>query len=508
MDDKKKNLYIPVLFSLAVTLGMVAGYKLHSNMPLSKVFYPASENTSIFEVLQLVRQHYVDTVNLDTVEQQAVQGVLQSLDPHSAYISAEEINEINEDLEGQFQGIGIGFDIFNDTVHVLSVIKDGPASVGGLLVGDKIISVNDRKVTPISDADQFKKQVKGPAGTNISITCIRNNSSFTKVLKRGNIPITSIDAAYMIDKEKGYVRLNRFSGNTYREFMEAIGDLKKSGMKTLILDLRDNGGGILEQSVDIIDEFIGGDRMLVYTEGLHNPRKEYRSKRQGALENEKIVVLINEGSASASEIIAGALQDLERATIVGRKSFGKGLVQEQYYLSDGGALRLTTARYYTPLGRSIQKPYRNDGNKIKKEKQYKTSSGKILLGSGGISPDISVPMETNHFDSSIHLLYRKNILESFAYRQYLEDRNKIEAYVSLREFNRGYQVTETMISKMLLFAREQHADVQQLSPQAKIHVQNRIKAMIARLKWSENGYFEVLNNGDQLFQKAVDILNQ
>lgn len=526
--NKKTNATLPLLFSIAVAIGMLIGYKLHSNMPMTKSFFSSKQKNNLDEVLDIIHKRYVDSIASDSINQIAIETVLSSLDPHSNFIPFADLQEMNEDLEGRFEGIGIEFNIFDDTVHVLSVMKNGPAENARLEVGDRIISVNDSSAVGLINSDQFRKWVKGPGGTPVNLELVRDGSKKFQQVIRGSIPITSIDAHYMIDKEAGYIRLNRFSGNTYKEFMQAMENLKSLGLKKLILDLRDNGGGILEESVDIADEFISGDKLIVYTEGVHNPKKEYRAKRPGIFEEGEVIILMNEGSASASEVLAGALQDHDRAQIVGRRSFGKGLVQEQFSLSDGSALRLTTARYYTPLGRSIQKSYeagteayhmealtRMHGNPAKKEadslyasraKSYKTPKGKILYDGGGIMPDVTIDRDPVLYDSTLSQLFTDNLLGNFAYRRYIADKGKIKQFKTHEAFLEKFDSESRLIPELFQFGKESGRQLKPLSKSGKAYIANRIKAQIARIAWDESAFFYILNSEDLVFQEAIRLL--
>jgi carboxyl-terminal processing protease len=329
-------------------------------------------------------------------------------------------------------------------------------------------------------------------------------------------------------QENGYIRLNRFSSNTYKEFLESLEKLKASGMKSLVLDLRDNGGGILEEAIDIIDEFIGGEKLIVYTEGVNSPKKEYKAKRSGLFESGKLVVLINEGSASASEVIAGALQDHERATIVGRRSFGKGLVQEQYALSDGSALRLTIARYFTPLGRSIQKPYdegndayemevmnrfhkdglKNTDSSNYQRKPVKTANGKTLYGGGGITPDLAVDIDPLLFDTGYNRIYINNIIGNFAYRYFMANKNSIFTYKNAAAYSNQLNLDDKVLVQMVDFAQKQGVKILLSSPASKDRAKTTIKAMVARLAWNESAYFHVLNQKDETFIRAMEAIRK
>lgn len=529
MSNKKINTTLPILFSIAVILGMFVGYKLHSNMPMTKSFFSSSGNNRLNEVIQLVKKRYVDQVNVDSIADNAISGVLESLDPHSVFIPANHLMEINENLEGHFEGIGVEFNIFDDTVNVLSVMQNGPAEKSGILIGDKILMVNDSNAIGLNSTEKFKSWVKGPGGTPVSLKLLREQKITTVEVTRGKIPIKSLDASFMLDKKNGYIRLNRFSANTYAEFIEALEKLKNQGMQSLVLDLRDNGGGILEEAIDIIDEFIGDNKMIVYTQGINNPKKEYKAKRPGIFEAGKLVVLMNESSASASEVIAGAIQDYERGVIIGRRSFGKGLVQEQFYLSDGSALRLTTARYYTPLGRSIQKPYSEgvaeyemelikrlhqqkdslpDTSKKINREVYKTASGKVLYGGGGITPDEEIPVDPLIFDTIINKLYMNNAIGNFSYRYYMLNRKDLSNFKNLDEFIINYKLPDGIVSELIKFTSNKELQGITLSKASSEFVKSRIKAILARIQWNESAYYQVLNTQDEYVLKAINFLNK
>lgn len=508
MNNNKLNTAIPFLFSIAVVLGMFIGYKLHSNMPTASGLTSSTRPNSLQEVIQLVQQRYVDKIDIDSTAKEAINDLLKTLDPHSIYIPIEDMMEVNEDMEGQFYGVGIEFNVFNDTVHVLAIVKEGPAEKAGIQVGDKILKVNDSIATGKQiSSDQFKKWVKGPLGTEVSLKLLRNQQQIEKKLIRGSIPLTSVDAAYIIENKIGYLRLNRFSGNTYQEFMDAMQQLKEQGMESLILDLRDNGGGILEESVDILDEFIGGDQLLVYTMGNNHPKKEYKAKRRGIFETGKMTVLINEGSASASEIIAGALQDLKRATIIGRRSFGKGLVQEQYTLSDGSVLRLTTARYYTPLGRSIQKPYDKDHHKYQMEVLTRVQHTGKDSSLGGIIPDQKVAIEAIWLDTSLNKLYEKNTIGNFSYRYYIAHRAEIDKFSTINDFEKDFQPDLSIINELEQFAAANQVSLK-INTTTLAFTKQRIKALIARIAFGENGYYYVLNKNEEVINTAKLVLNK
>ncbi|MGE5107309.1 MAG: S41 family peptidase, partial [Sphingobacteriales bacterium] len=444
MNNKKIQVWLPLLFSLVMILGMFFGYKLRDNMGFNrKGFFASEKNTPLQEIINLINARYVDSVGIDTLGTKAINEILSELDPHSIYIPAEDLKTVNEELDGNFEGIGVEFDIFNDTVNVLNVMPGGPSEKAGIQIGDLIIKINDSLIAGVNiTSDRMKKMLRGEAGTKVSTTLMRGREEKKIVIERGIIPLTTVDAAYIIQPAVGYIKLNKFSRKSYEEFMEALEKLQKQGMKKLILDLRGNGGGILEDAVQIADEFLDDNKLIVYTKGAHTDKVDYTAKRPGLFEEGKAAILIDEFSASASEVLAGALQDWDRATIIGRRSFGKGLVQEPYSLSDGSQLRLTIARYYTPIGRNIQKPYNKgiktyseevynryhngeliaaDSNKISNGKSYKTKGGRIVYGGGGIMPDMFVSYDTANLSKVVLSLYDKRTLYGFIYRYFVQN---------------------------------------------------------------------------------------
>ncbi|HZE84768.1 MAG TPA: S41 family peptidase, partial [Puia sp.] len=356
---KKLQVWLPLLFAVVMILGMLIGFRLRGNIP-STAFFKTRKPAPVQEVMDLINLKYVDRVAMDSLGDDAVQGMLTHLDPHSVFIPAVDLSEVNEDLQGNFEGIGVEFQIFDDTVNVVNVLAGGPSDRAGMQVGDKFLKVDDSAVAGNGVTNEkIRKLLRGPGSSKVTITLLREKDHKTLQLavQRGTIPLPAVDVSYMIRKETGYIRINKFSETTHAEFARALQQLQTQGLQKLILDLRGNGGGILQESIEIADDFLDGDKLIVYTQGSRSPKVEYRCRRDGLFEKGKLVLLTDEGTASASEVLAGAVQDWDRATIIGRRTFGKGLVQEQYQLSDGSALRLTIARYYTPTGRSIQKPY-------------------------------------------------------------------------------------------------------------------------------------------------------
>lgn len=528
MNQRKLQVWIPLLLSLSMVIGIFIGYKLHGNLPAGNPLFGGGRQDVLREAMGLIRGRYVDNVNPDTLGHAAIERVLELLDPHSVFIPARELDEVNEDLAGRFQGIGVEFNIYDDTVHILTILPDGPSEKAGLRPGDRILKVGDSIVAGRGiTSEGIRSLLRGPDGTKVEVTILRDERERRKVsITRGYIPITSLDAGYMLDDSTGYIRLNRFSEDTYESFMERLEALQKQGMRALVLDLRENGGGILDEAVEIADEFLDGDKRIVYTEGAHVPRREYTCRRNGLFEQGRLVLLMDEGSASASEVLAGALQDWDRATIIGRRSFGKGLVQEQYSLSDGSALRLTVARYYTPLGRSIQKSYADGNEKYHDEifdryengklqqpdtivksgtRAYLTPRGKKLYGGGGITPDVFMPFDTTESAGIMGVLYERNTLDDFAYRYYIAHRKALDAFSSPMDFVRGFKVDDGVISAFERFAATDSIRMEGLTSTERVRLQHQIKSRLARQMWRTEGLFPVLNEEDPMIRAALGI---
>jgi carboxyl-terminal processing protease len=527
MNNKKVQVWFPILFAIVMIVGMALGYKLKENTTGSNFFKPLKSN-SLQEVLRLINAKYVDKINIDSLEGKAIEEVLKQLDPHSAYIPPVDLSQLNEEMKGSFEGIGVEFQFYNDSVHVMNVIPDGPAFKAGLLIGDCIITVNDSiSITDKNiEADKIRSLLKGPGGSLVKVEIIRNHQKISKTIKRGIIPLKSCDADFMLDSITGFIHLNRFAESTYIEFMMALERLQKQGMKKLVLDLRNNGGGLLSKAVAIADEFLDEDKLVVYTEGVKSPKYEYKCRKEGLFEKGDLVVLIDESSASASEVLAGALQDWDRATIVGRRSFGKGLVQDQYTLSNGAGLRLTIARYYTPLGRNIQKPYDNGQNAYNKEiidrlengelesidslkntgKVFTTSKGKKVYGGGGITPDYFVALDTSMYHSNLSKLYTKSTFSKFALSYYLQNNNYFKSFSTINKFYQTFSVSDTDISNLLTQARKDSLQILNFSEKEKIEIKQRLKNQIARFIWKSSGFYQSVSYTDDVIKKALEVI--
>lgn len=527
MERKKLDVWLPLLFSVTMALGILLGYRLRDAMPGGSPARAAGGSV-LREVMELVRNRYVDSVEPEVLSEEAIGSMLDMLDPHSSFIPARELAAVNEDLAGAFEGIGIEFNIFDDTVHVITVFPGGPSEKAGLQPGDRFLQVGDSVVAGRGiDGNGIRNLLRGPSGTQVPVTLLRDKNRITAAITRGQIPLHSLDAAYLLDASTGYIRISKFSETTYEEFMAALETLQKKGMQQLVLDLRDNGGGILEEAVEMADEFLAGDRRIVYTEGLHVPRKEYTCRRNGLFEKGRLVLLMDEGSASASEVLAGALQDWDRGTIIGRRSFGKGLVQEQYPLSDGSALRLTVARYYTPLGRSIQKPYHLGEDAYRHEvidryedasdslpappdttgqQVFVTAGGKRVFGGGGISPDIQLPIDRSLSDSLLARIVQRGTLSRFAYRYQTGHRQQLSAYAEPAAFYASFQVDASVRESFRVFALKDSIEISRLTAASEAQLSRLIKAHIARQLWRTQGWFEVMNREDPFILQAREVL--
>jgi carboxyl-terminal processing protease len=530
MNQKKLQVWLPIILSVALVTGMFFGYKLRDNMgSYGPSFFGKQKKTTLQEILEIVKAKYVDTVNVDSLGYFAIQNVLNQLDPHSVYIQADQLQSANEDLQGNFEGVGIEFDILNDTVTVFNLMPNGPAEKAGLQTGDQIISANDSIVSGVkADYKRIRKQFRGPKGSTVKVKLFRNSKVIELTIQRGVIPVKTIDAAYMLEPGVAFIRINKFAGTTYEEFMENLERLKKEGMTQLILDLRENGGGILDDAIQIADEFLDGSKEIVYTEGKSSPKQVYTARRPGMFEEGKLVVLIDEGSASASEVLTGALQDWDRATIIGRRSFGKGLVQEQFNLSDGSAVRLTISRYFTPIGRSIQKPYEK-GNLISYKdevlnrfsngevftsdsahhqgKAYKTKGGRIVYGNGGINPDVFVAIDSTErhlqkYNSETQNLVVSNVFHYFLLHkkelQQLKSPADLIRFVNDRPFN--WQPFHTSL--------QDSNKVHKFTPAVQKLVQSEMIGLLGRQLWRTEGYFKIMNLSDPMVARSLEVLKK
>jgi carboxyl-terminal processing protease len=531
---KKLQVWLPLLFAIVMIIGMLIGFRLRGNINPTG-FFKTRKSTPVQEVMDLIKMKYVDPVSMDTLGDNAIDGMLNHLDPHSIYIPAVDLSEVNEDLQGNFEGIGVEFQIFDDTVNVVSVLSGGPSEKAGLHVGDKFLKVGDSTVAGNGiNNDKIRKLLRGPGASKVTITLLRAMASSTPLqvtVTRGMIPLPAVDVAYMIDKQTGYIRINKFSETTHAEFAQAMMKLQAQGLQKLILDLRGNGGGILQESIEIADDFLDGDKLIVYTVGARSPKVEYRCRRDGLFEQGKLVLLTDEGTASASEVLAGALQDWDRATIIGRRTFGKGLVQEQYQLSDGSALRLTIARYFTPTGRSIQKPYDKGHDDYNEEVIKRFHDGEVLhgdtstrhagiayktlgkekrtvFGGGGITPDIFVSFDTTTLSRNITALYVEGTLSRFIYMYYIQHLPAFRSFKGPADFVAGFHDDDKLWTSLTAYAAKDTIDIRSIAGKDKELIQHRIRALLARQIWRTEGYYEVSNAYDPAVRKALDTIDK
>jgi carboxyl-terminal processing protease len=529
MANKKVQVWLPLLFSITMVAGMYLGYKMRDNMP-GKGFFYMQKKRPVQEVLDLVSNKYVDEVKTGELADTAIQAILSRLDPHSVFIGADEVDMVNEEMAGKFFGIGIEYEMYNDTLHVMAVVKDGPAAKAGVLPGDKFLKAGDSILSGAKlNARDIRRFLKGDRNTKVVVTILRNGAQQRFTITRDMIARSSVDASYMIDSNTGYIRLNKFSMSTYREFMQALDELHKNGLKKLILDLRGNGGGVLDQATAIADEFLEGDKLITYTEGAHNAKKDYRCQKVGVFEKEPLVILADEGTASASEVLLGALQDWDRATIIGRRSFGKGLVQEQYNLSNGSALRLTIARYYTPLGRSIQRSYANGQKSYYDEvmnrahnlntdvadtathdakSTFTTPKGKKLYGGGGISPDVFIKHDTTQYPavSAIFKLNTKGTINLFSANYYRQHKAQLDAFKTPAAFKKAFVLTDADWQVFSAAAVRDSVATANMSIAQKNYLIGQLRSAIAYQLWRSQGYFEVANDNDAEMKKAIEML--
>lgn len=536
-DEKPKNsVFLPLYFALALVIGIAGGYYLSFTTTLPGTNGKSQSGnvyTKITSLLEYIKLDYVDTINEKQLVEKTVTSMLQSLDPHSSYIPAADFAQVNETLEGNFEGIGIEFNIINDTIRVITPISGGPSEKLGIKAGDKVIKVDGKTVAgiKISNKEVFEK-LRGKEGSEVLVSVLRNGmKSFIDFkITRGEIPLYSIDISYMVKPGIGYMKISRFAATTYEEYLSAFNDLSKKGMKKLILDLRGNPGGFLKAAVDIADEFLMDGLQIVYTEGRSNPKKVYKATSRGSFENNPLVILIDEGSASASEIVAGATQDNDRATIIGRRSFGKGLVQDQRDLPDGSAVRLTVARYYTPTGRCIQKSYEHgteeyyqeeierysdgemisaDSNKLDKSKKFITPGGKIVYGGGGIMPDVFVSLDTAKYSHFVNKLFYTGLITEFGFAYTDNHRAELLKKYTADKFVSDFNLGDNGIAEFYALVQKKKIEIPDTEKaKSNANLKQLIKALIGRNLYDKDAYYPIINQTDNSLKKAIEILEK
>ena len=532
---KRILLFLPIILAVVLAGGIFIGKQM---APVGLVDLSAKRGLDVFsklnQVMRYIEEDYVDTVNLEKISESAIKELLQSLDPHSYYIPVEDYNAVNDPLEGNFDGIGVEFRITDDTIMIVNPLGGGPSEKLGIMAGDRIIKVDTTIVAGVGvDNQMVMKLLKGPKGTKVNVGVLRpgNKNVIDFTITRDEIPLYSVESAYLLDNVTGYIKISRFAKNTHEEFLEAVSNLQENGMENIIVDLRNNGGGFLTSATRLADEFLPTNKMIVYTEGKSRPKQEFYATSNGELEETPVVILINEGSASASEILAGAIQDNDRGFVIGRRSFGKGLVQEGIQWPDGSAIRLTVARYYTPTGRSIQKSYEEgldaynneayerfntgemqseDSVHFEDSLKYVTPGGKIVYGGGGIMPDVFIPVDTNGFSDYFGKLNYRGIFFQFSFE--FVDKNRKELlgrYTSAESFINRFNIDKKMISEFEKYAEEKGVEKDTAGLELSLTlIKNRIKATVGRNLFGEEVFYPVINELDTTIKEALSIINK
>lgn len=532
MSSQKPNRYVPLLLSLCIVIGILIGMFYTNQYSGNRLSIINTTSNKINDLLRIIDDHYVDTVNMTNLIEDAMPQILSDLDPHSVYIKAKDAEESMTDIKGSFSGIGVSFTIQEDTIHIINVIKGGPSEKVGLLAGDRIVTIDGEEfVGKEITSEESMKRLKGEKGTEVKLGIKRMGEKelldFTII--RGDIPIHSVEASYMITPELGYIKVTKFSETTYPEMLVALARLGQEGFKGLIIDLRGNGGGIMQTAIQMANIFLPKGKLIVYTEGRNSPREEYISDGRGAFAHLPLVVLIDESSASASEIFAGAIQDNDRGTVIGRRSFGKGLVQQPIEFRDGSILRLTIARYYTPSGRCIQKPYENGHNEeyendlmeryergeffsedsIHQEgPQFKTLLGRSVYGGGGIMPDIFIPEDTSDITSYYKEAVISGLIHQYAlkftdsHRKILEEKESVNDMII-------YLKQQNILADFAKFAQERglRRRALMLYQSRKLFERNIFGNIISNAKDTER-FYEYLNIDDRTVGRAIKILEE
>ncbi|WP_407652866.1 S41 family peptidase [Arcicella rigui] len=533
-NNQAHTVRMPIVIAITLVAGMLVGANFFGGQ--ARMNSVAKGYSKYREVLSLIETSYVDSVNTDSLVEFSIKKMLEKLDPHTSYFSTSEVAAARSQLESGFDGIGIEFNVFNDTVYVVNAMLGGPSDAVGIKSGDRLVSADGVSLTgqKVNSALIFSK-LRGPRGSEVTLEIVRKGEKGVKVftVTRDRIPSYSINASFMIDNQTGYIKVDRFTESTYDEFKSALSTLKSQGLKRLMLDLRGNPGGYKDRAEKMVDELLAGEKLIVYTDGKGTKYDSQTfTQNDGIFEKGAVIVLVDENSASAAEIVAGALQDNDRALIVGRRSFGKGLVQMPVTLHDGSELRLTISRYYTPSGRSIQKPYSlgkeeeyekdydqrlkggeffsSDSIKFNEKLKYKTVAGRIVYGGGGITPDVFVPRDTSYMTKYLTELFSKNIIREYALTYTNENIKSLEK-LSFKEFNKQFNVSDEMLSELQKVAQQAKVKATAKDYERSLaYLKGQIKALVARNVWQRkkakgynNEYYQILMAYDETFQKAL-----
>lgn len=528
------RMWTPLLFSLILIIGMTLGFNLRDTLRNKRdIFTIIERNDRLEQLIDLVNAKYVDTVDKNRLYQDAITGILKNLDPHTVYIPADNLEAINENMDGGFFGIGVGFSIVRDTIQVTSVVENGPAERAGVQIGDQLIKVEDSIVAGIRiTGDHIMHMLKGKQYSRVLVTLRDPLAQKQKkvFITRDIIPVYSVDASIMLDSLTGIIKINRFSATTYDEFMKALEKLQKQGMKQLIVDLRDNPGGYLDAATMITDELLDNDKLIVYTKGVHSARTEYRATENGNFERGRLAVLIDENSASASEILAGAIQDWDRGIILGRRSFGKGLVQQQYDMDDGAAIRLTVARYYTPSGRSIQRSFAKgkeayrqdfeqrfttgeltgqDTTKFADTTRYFTSRRRLVYGGGGIKPDIYVPYDTTYLYNGLLSMIFSEEVRGIIWDYYMQNRSTLR-FGSIAQYDAQFNAETELVKRYMAALKPRDRKIAQSilgKPANSKYFNMQLKAQLGRFLFRDNGYYAITMQQDNVIQRTLRLLH-
>lgn len=535
-SNRRFFIYLPIAFALVLIAGIFLGTKLYKVAILNNssfINFRTGDNNTLNDVINYLSQEYVDSIGKQQLQESAIKGLLESLDPHSMYIPASEFKEANDPLMGNFDGIGVQFRIERDTVAVINTVTGGPSEKVGMLAGDRIVKVDGKLFTGKKVTNEtVMKALKGQRGSIVNVSIFRRGQRKLIDFKivRDVIPTYSIDISYPVNNTTGYIKLSKFSATTADEFSQSLTGLSNKGIHKLILDLRGNSGGYLQAAIAVADQFLKDKKLIVYTEGHNRPRNYAYATSEGQWENNALVVLIDEGSASAAEIVAGALQDNDRCIVVGRRSFGKGLVQEQLNLRDGSAIRLTVARYYTPTGRCIQKPYNNgtadyygeyyhrftdgeletsDSIKFADSLKFKTPGGKTVYGGGGIMPDVFIPIEKNLKLKYYNEAVNKGTLYQFAFDYTDANRKSLKRFGSSEAFDRNFNVDQPVFDAFVAYARKNEVKGDHdLIAAARPRIESLLKAYIARNIYEDKGFYPIYLRSDKAFIAAFEILQK